>query len=85
MKNINNNKNTSDINIDNYGGSSGGNSLNFFDYYNFSGFAPQGWQCPICGRVYSPSTPMCYYCSRKTEITTTTSTAIPQPDTKNNK
>ena len=83
MKNINNGTTTFDVNIDNYGGSSGGNSLNFFDYYN-SGFAPQGWQCPICGRVYSPSTPMCYYCSRKTE-TTTTSTAIPQTDTKNNK
>lgn len=24
--------------------------------------APQGWQCPICKRVYSPLTPMCYYC-----------------------
>ena len=84
MKNMNNDKTTADINIDNYGRSSGGNNLNFFEYYN-SGFAPQGWQCPICGRVYSPTTPMCYYCSRKTEIMTTTSTAIPQPDTENNK
>ena len=25
-------------------------------------FAQQGWQCPICKRVYSPTTPMCYYC-----------------------
>ena len=24
--------------------------------------APQGWVCPKCGRVYSPSTPMCWYC-----------------------
>lgn len=23
---------------------------------------PQGWQCPICKRVYSPSTPMCMFC-----------------------
>ena len=23
---------------------------------------PQGWQCPICKRVYSPTTLMCYYC-----------------------
>jgi len=22
----------------------------------------QGWQCPICNRVYSPFTMMCYYC-----------------------
>ena len=25
-------------------------------------FASQGWQCPLCKRVYSPYTPMCYYC-----------------------
>lgn len=24
--------------------------------------APQGWQCPICKRVYSPTTPCCFYC-----------------------
>lgn len=24
--------------------------------------AQQGWQCPICGRVYSPTTMMCLYC-----------------------
>ena len=22
----------------------------------------QGWQCPLCGRVYSPYTHMCFYC-----------------------
>lgn len=37
---------------------------------NFNGiFAPQGWQCPICKRVYSPTTPMCWYCGGK-EIST---------------
>ena len=25
-------------------------------------FAQQGWQCPICKRVYSPFTQMCHYC-----------------------
>ena len=25
-------------------------------------FAPQGWQCPICKRVYSPWESMCRYC-----------------------
>ena len=25
-------------------------------------FTPQGWQCPICKRVYSPTTPFCYFC-----------------------
>ena len=36
----------------------------------------QGWQCPICGRVYSPMTFMCYYCGgeQKTIITVGTST-----------
>lgn len=23
---------------------------------------PLGWQCPVCGRVYSPFTQMCFYC-----------------------
>ena len=26
----------------------------------------QGWQCPICGNVYSPMTSMCFCCSNKT-------------------
>ena len=25
----------------------------------------QGWVCPKCGRVYAPSTPMCWYCGQK--------------------
>lgn len=41
---------------------------------NFN-FAQQGWQCPICKRVYSPFTPCCYYCGgeSKTWIGTSTS------------
>lgn len=31
----------------------------------------QGWQCPICKRVYSPFTHMCMYCSNK-EVETIT-------------
>lgn len=31
----------------------------------------QGWQCPICKRVYSPTTMMCMYCGN-TELKTTT-------------
>jgi uncharacterized OB-fold protein len=27
------------------------------------GFVQQGWQCPVCGAVYSPTTPMCYNCT----------------------
>ena len=26
-------------------------------------FAPQGWQCPICGAVYSPMTMACMNCT----------------------
>lgn len=37
------------------------------DNYNF---AQQGWQCPICKRVYSPSTMMCFYCGENTVIST---------------
>ena len=35
-------------------------------------YATQGWQCPICKRVYSPMTPMCLYCGGL-ETTTTAS------------
>lgn len=33
----------------------------------------QGWQCPICKRVYSPSTMMCYYCGGNTVTSTNAS------------
>ena len=43
--------------------------------YNMN-FIPQGWQCPICKRVYSPSTTMCYSCgNEKFNVTTTTGEA----------
>ena len=32
----------------------------------------QGWVCPKCGRVYSPTTSMCFYCGNETTTTTTT-------------
>lgn len=37
-------------------------------------FVPQGWQCPICGRVYSPTTMFCLCCGGKqvTKVTTRT-------------
>ena len=34
-------------------------------------FAPQGWQCPICKRVYSPTTPMCFYCGNGITVSST--------------
>ena len=43
----------------------------------FEGFAQQGWQCPICKRVYSPFTPMCWYCGNdKQTVVTSTETDI---------
>ena len=43
--------------------------------YNID-FIPQGWQCPICKRVYSPSTTMCYSCgNEKISVATTTGEA----------
>ena len=36
-------------------------------------FMPQqGWQCPICKRVYAPTTEMCYYCPGETQTSTST-------------
>lgn len=37
-------------------------------------FAQQGWQCPICKRVYSPTTSMCFYCGNTETVITTTTT-----------
>lgn len=31
--------------------------------------AQQGWQCPLCYRVYSPTTPMCFTCNQPTKAT----------------
>lgn len=36
---------------------------------------PQGWQCPICSRVYSPTTPMCFSCPSTTVSQATTGTS----------
>ena len=30
---------------------------------NYEFFAPKGWICPKCGRVYNPYTNMCPYCN----------------------
>lgn len=36
-----------------------------------------GWECPKCGRVYSPLTSMCAHCGRSDQIKTNDQT---QPD-----
>lgn len=38
--------------------------------------AMQGWQCPICKRVYSPFIHMCMYCGNK-EVETITLPKLP--------
>lgn len=43
---------------------------------NYIDWSPQGWRCPVCGRVYSPTTPMCFYCSNKERTVQTTGTSI---------
>ena len=40
--------------------------------------SPQGWRCPGCGRYYSPSTPMCFYCGGNQKTwTSPTTTGMP--------
>ncbi len=34
----------------------------------------QGWQCPVCKRIYSPSVDMCKYCGNKECIASEDST-----------
>jgi len=41
--------------------------------YQFDAFPQQGWQCPICNRVYAPGIPMCFYCGNKQNATNKTS------------
>ena len=51
-------------------------------------YAPQGWECPRCHRVYSPSTMMCMYCGFGEETWTSCQATInpngedatPRPD-----
>lgn len=39
--------------------------------YDTPYFIPQGWQCPVCGRVYAPSFPFCTVCGNQEAVTTT--------------
>lgn len=34
----------------------------------------QGWQCPLCKRVYSPFTPCCFTCGGESVTTTSVRT-----------
>ena len=37
----------------------------------------QGWQCPRCQRVYSPTTQMCLFCQPRQTIQTPTTNPVP--------
>ena len=45
--------------------------------------AQQGWQCPICKRVYSPFTPCCFNCGAEGITKTSTGTGVPYPQEDN--
>ena len=39
-------------------------------------FISQGWECPKCGAVMSPTTSVCVNCNGQTQITVATATNI---------
>ena len=41
--------------------------------FEFTG-VQQGWQCPICKRVYAPFMPCCSYCGEEGRTKTSTTT-----------
>lgn len=43
-----------------------------------------GWECPRCGRVYSPWTEMCRFCGNGTTVTLNTYTATVNENTYKN-
>ncbi len=45
--------------------------------------APQGWQCPICKRIYSPTMPMCWYCGGEGTVTAANTSGEREPVTVN--
>lgn len=40
-------------------------------------FTPQGWECPKCKRVYSPTTILCIACPSLTGSTSNSTTVAP--------
>jgi len=44
------------------------------DYEKPTTLVWKGWQCPICGRVYSPTAMMCLYCGNEKDSVSPTYT-----------
>lgn len=44
------------------------------------GLASQGWQCPICGGVYSPYTPQCFNCTGRYSASSSTEIPFQKPE-----
>lgn len=43
---------------------------------NDNRFIPQGWECPKCGAVMSPTTSVCVNCNGQAQVTVGTATNI---------
>lgn len=50
--------------------------------FNYTPLVQQGWQCPICKRVYSPSTALCFYCPAEYKLGATSDSGFPGMNTK---
>ena len=44
--------------------------------YDMPQYIPQGWQCPVCKRVYAPDVRSCDYCGAVTITGTCVGTAL---------
>ena len=54
--------------------------------FSFGGFSlmSRGWECPKCGRVFSPTTSMCFYCPAPPAVYTTNTLSLGDVDTEQN-
>ncbi len=43
------------------------------NFNDIGSFPQQGWQCPVCKNIYSPTIPECYKCNGGTNIPTSDS------------
>ena len=50
-----------------------------FPHHSIIPPSPQGWECPKCGRVYSPSTSMCFTCPTPPLVSPNTVPISPAP------